>query len=407
MHAKAYGSSIMYDQIREDIFFIIFYTLVTAMALMASCYLLFRDGNAFAADITPPLRLRRWVAAFFASIALNHAWYMPILFLNSSDDVMMTDLIGGLLDCMTFFPLAIIVLLAMLQDRKRPLWPVAAMMAPIIAGGVLGVAARSYALLPIVYVYFLLMCIGLFIYMVRALKQYGRWLRDNYADLEHKEVWQSFVVLAIILLVFGLYAFTGQGPAYQYGMQVIIAMLICYLLWRVETLSDLSIQLAPAESEAGIRETGNQGDMTLIQALPQNQATCPPDSRSPDSLEAKSDSQTNRDNIGTLLQQHCIDTQLYLQHDLNLSQLAQAIGTNRTYLTNYFVSQGITYNTYINNLRIQYFLSHYHEAVASKRFFTAQELAHESGYQSYSTFSLAFKNRMGQTVTAWMRDSAR
>ena len=31
--------------------------------------------------------------------------------------------------------------------------------------------------------------------MVRALRQYGRWLRDNYADLEHKEVWQSFVVL--------------------------------------------------------------------------------------------------------------------------------------------------------------------------------------------------------------------
>ena len=80
------------------------------------------------------------------------------------------------------------------------------------------------------------MCIGLIIYMVRALRQYGRWLRDNYADLEHKEVWQSFVVLAIILLVFVIYVFTSKGTFYQYAMQVIVLVLIGYLLWRVETL---------------------------------------------------------------------------------------------------------------------------------------------------------------------------
>ena len=84
------------------------------MAMLASCYLLFRQGNAFAKDVTPPARLRRWTAAFFAILALNHVWYMPIFFLSSSEDIMMTDLIGGLLDSMTLFPVAIIVLLAML-----------------------------------------------------------------------------------------------------------------------------------------------------------------------------------------------------------------------------------------------------------------------------------------------------
>ncbi len=34
---------------------------------------------------------------------------------------------------------------------------------------------------------------------VRALIQYGRWLRENYADLEHKEVWQSLLFLACVL----------------------------------------------------------------------------------------------------------------------------------------------------------------------------------------------------------------
>ena len=231
----------MYDQIREDILFIILYSVVTAMAMMASCYLLFRQGNAFAKDVTPPVRLRRWTAAFFAALVLNHVVYMPIFFLSSSEDIMTIDLIGGFLDCMALFPVAIIVLFAMLQDHRRPLWPVAAMFVPLIVGGAFGVAVRSYVLLPVVYVYFLLMCIGLIIYMVRALRQYGRWLRDNYADLEHKEVWQSFVVLAIILLVFVIYVFTSKGTFYQYAMQVIVLVLIGYLLWRVETLSDLSI----------------------------------------------------------------------------------------------------------------------------------------------------------------------
>ena len=122
----------MYDQIREDILYIMLYAVVTAMAIIASCYLLFRRGNAFAPDITTPARLRRWTAAFFASLALNHMWYMPIFFHISSEDTMMIDLIGGLLDSMILFPLAIAVLLAMLQDSRRPLWPVAVMAAPLV-----------------------------------------------------------------------------------------------------------------------------------------------------------------------------------------------------------------------------------------------------------------------------------
>ena len=43
----------------------------------------------------------------------------------------------------------------------------------------------------------------------------------------------------------------------------------------------------------------------------------------------------------------------YLQHDLTLSQLAKVIGTNRSYLSQYFVTQGITYNTYIYANKIQ------------------------------------------------------
>ena len=357
----------MYDQIRGDTLFIILYTLVTAMAMMAGCYLLFRQGNAFARDVTPPARLRQWTAAYFAAAALGHLWYMPIFFLNSSEDIMRIDLVGGLLDSMTIFPLAIIVMLNMLQDRRRPLWPIAVMIAPFVVGCVFSVATLSYALIPMIYVYLMLLSICIFIYMVRATRQYGRWLRDNYADLEHKEVWQSFVVLAFILMLIVFYAFVSEGPLFQYAMQVIGIVLIGYLLWRVETLSDLSIPV------------NDTADNALSLSV--------------------------RNNIGPLLKKCCEEPQLYLQYDISVTQLAQQIGINRSYLSKYFALQGISYNAYINGLRIQHFVNLYHESVAKHQPVTAQQLAHQSGFHSYSTFSAAFKQSMGMTVTEWMRVS--
>ena len=378
----------MYDQIREDPLYIMLFAVVIAMAMMASCYLLFRRANAIAPDVTPPLRLRRWTAALFASLALGHMWYMPLFFLTSPEDVRSYDLVGGLLDSMTVIPLEIAVLFVMLQDRQRPLWPIAVMLAPIIVGNAFSAATHSYDLLVGLYVYFsaatlsydfmlglyvyaLLMCMGLMIYMVRALRQYGRWLRENYADLEHKEVWQSFVVLAIIMLAFVIYAFTSEGVVYQYAMQLINIVLICYLLWRVETLSDLSIsqQQSQLAAELASVESEDADHDELPQAI--------------------------LDKIRTSLQQHCIDTQLYLQHDLTISQLAQAIGTNRTYLSQYFSSQGLTYNAYINDLRINHFVSLYRENVAAQRSFTVYQLAKESGYSSYSTFCGIIKRKTG------------
>ena len=159
----------------------------------------------------------------------------------SGDNVKLCYLVGALLDCMTVGPLAIVILFAMLQDRRRPLWFVAVMFAPPVIIMALCVAYHSDALMPIFYSYVILLIIGLIIYVVCAVRQYGRWLRDNYSDLEHKEVWQSFVVLAAISLALGLYTFDIAGLAYEFAIQMLDIILTCYLLWRVETLSDLSI----------------------------------------------------------------------------------------------------------------------------------------------------------------------
>lgn len=360
----------------DNITYMTLYGASAMLSLTACCYLLLRRANAFAPNVTSPVRLRRWAAALFASMTLSHVWYMPEFYFSSAEDILLCNLVGATLDFMTLVPIGIIVLLSMLQDRRRPLWPVCVAVAPLAVITMLCAATCSITLLPVLYAYYLLLGISLILYMVREVRQYSIWLRDNYADLEHKEVWQSFVVLTVILLFFGIYTLDPYYHVIKYTMQINNMILVCYLLWRVETLSDLGVTRSlPLTSEEAADRKTMEDDLSL----------------------------TIADKIGPLLQRNCIDTQLYLQHDLTLFQLAKAIGTNRYYLSQYFSRQGTTYNAYINGLRIQHFLNLYRKAVADRHPFTAQQLATDCGFHNYRTFSNAFKNQTGQTVTGWIK----
>ena len=413
-------------QIAPDILLLIMlYATGMTTAFIASLYLLLRRSNAFAPDITPPVQLRRWTAAFFAIIGLGHLWYLPAVIFTRSDAVMLTMLIGGLLDCLVVIPLAIVVMLCMLQDRRRPLWPVGVMMAPLIVGALVCIVTRNDALIPWLRLYFLPLGIGLAVYMVYAVWQYGRWLRDNFADLEHKEVWQSFVAIASILLMFGYYVSGASGMAYECIIQVGCIALVCYLLWRVETLQNLETH-QPHPQPLPVREgseyssseksddkhttpllVGEKSAEEVSTPLPAGEKsdakhTTPLPHREGPGVGLSGVGLLDPDDIELLLKQRCEDTQLYLQHDLTVGQLAHALGTNRTYLSQYFARKDTTYNAYIHELRIRHCVRVYHEAAAAGRIVTAQQLATESGYRNYKTFSLAFRQRMHQSITAWM-----
>ena len=380
----------MYQQILEDAIFVMLYAVVTVLAALGCVYLLFRRGNAFAADVTPPLRLRRWAAAFLAVIALGHVWYWPTMAFSSSEAVERWMLIGGLLDCLLTIPVALVVMLCMLQDKRRPLWPVWLAMVPLVIMMGVSIANRSEALLPWMQGYFLLAVIGFTVYMVREVQRYGRWLRDNYADLEHKEVWQSLLVLAVIMFLL-VYFVTGYGSiTYEYIIQVSGLLLIGHLLWRVETLQDLNL---PISSE----------NIVVADATPIDDSDAMDTMIATEEKEEADASLSVRNNIGPLLRQHCEEPQLYLQYDLSLTQLATLIGVNRSYLSKHFALQGITYNAYINDLRIRHFVSLCQERAAAHQPVSVQQLSLESGFRSYSTFNGAFKQVMHTTATEWLR----
>jgi AraC-like DNA-binding protein len=174
-------------------------------------------------------------------------------------------------------------------------------------------------------------------------------------------------------------------------VQLLNFLIVSFVLWRVETLQELN---AEGDSDAA--------DVTQTAPVFQTNAL---DGKGENLSRLSSTALTTT--ITRLLREHCEEPRLYLRHDLTLAQLAEAVGTNRTYLSQYFAQQGITYNAYINRLRIDHFVELYRDATGrpqpSGSTVTAQSLAWQSGFKSYSTFGVAFKRFMGQTVSEWMK----
>lgn len=360
----------------HDLLFLMLYGGVAMFAIVAGIYLWLRRSNAIASDVTPPRALRRWTAAFFLMAAMSHVWWYVIGVYWLTDDRLIRNIVCIMLDHITLVPLVMVLLLRMLQDRRRRIWPWAATQLLVIGGAAVGIATHNELGLDLMHNCQVAIIVLFVSYYIYALIQYSRWLKDNYADLDHKEVWQSLLFAIVLMIFYQAYSTNPGSMPREFLSQLITLVIIAFLLWRVETLQQLDAR-----------------------------DTITPD----DALEDDDVDNTSVGiplNIGSLLEQHCEATQLYLQHDLTLQQLATAIGTNRTYLSQYFAQQNITYNSYINSLRIKHFMRLYRNSITSLRPATATELAQQSGFRSYSTFAVAFKQFNGQTVTAWMKDQS-
>ena len=303
--------------------FLILYGGIAMLALVAGLYLWLRRSNAITLDVNPPQALRQWTAAFLITAALSHVWWYVLGVYWLVDDRLVRNITAVTLDYITLVPLVIAMLLRMLQDRQRRIWPWAIAQIPIAMFGTMGIVKHDVFYGLEMTHYCQMVVIIIFVtYYIHALKQYGRWLHENYADLEHKEVWQSLLFVVVLFVVYEFYSTNPGEIEKEFIAQFNTLFIIAFLIWRVETLQELD---AKEESSAGSKTEINNAYISIPT------------------------------NIGDLLQEHCEASKLYLLHDLTLVQLGKTIGINRTYLSTYFSQQGISYNAYINRLRITHF----------------------------------------------------
>lgn len=95
------------------------------------------------------------------------------------------------------------------------------------------------------------------------------------------------------------------------------------------------------------------------------------------------------------LERMMVEEKLYLIPTLSLADLTTKIGTNRTYLSDYFCNvKHVTFYDYINEMRIRLASL---PMMAEHREYTMEHIAAASGFNSLSTFRRAFKKFTGKT----------
>ena len=378
----------------QNVLFIMLYGGALLLAVVAAAYLWFRSGNAFHRDLESPHELRRWAAAFLGAVAASHVWWYVLGIHWLTDDRLVRNIVAITLDRISFVPLMMCILLRMLQDRRRLLWPVTAAMVPFVVVAVVSLTLHYAAFEWFIEVYSLLLGLSFLIYYVYAQRQYERWLRDNFVDLEHKELWRSLLLLACILLVYVVYTTNEGALATETLAQLLTLVIIGFVVWRVETLQALPPATPCMEGSIYSQEPKtNYGQVEVTANDEQAKDVSTP--------------LPNREGsgMGLLLYRHCEVPMLYVHYDLTLTQLAEAIGTSREELNAWFAEQGENYNTYINRLRIDHFCHLHRQVSAAGRSISVFDLAYQCGYRSYSSFTSAFRQRMGMAVTEYVRRS--
>lgn len=223
-----------------DPFFMALYGGTALLTLVAALYLLLRRSNAIAPDVCSSRMLRRWTAAFFLASALSHVWWYVLGTVWLTDDRLVRNLTAIMLDHLTLVPLVLAVLLSMLQDRRRPVCPWWLTQVPVVVMGAVGIVRRDVFWGYTLAHYWQVAVIAAFVvYYVFAVRRYGRWLLDNFADLDRKEVWQSLVFALALFAAYEVYTTNAGDLMREYLAQVLTLVIVGFLVWRVETLEEL------------------------------------------------------------------------------------------------------------------------------------------------------------------------
>lgn len=204
---------------------------------------------------------------------------------------------------------------------------------------------------------FVLYGIGVSAATVHYITLYNKFLRAHYSYEENVNLRWLYAVLLTFLLLMLVYAVcsiynTLPGDRIYVAGSIVGWAMICYFIRNQESVL---YELEAARSE----ETGDGPDDAAAEDAP---------------------------DLGRLIEERFIAPQLYLNPQLKLGDMAQAIGTNRTYLSQYLNKVLKTsFYEYVNTLRLEHALR-----LIEHSQYSIKSIAAIAGFNSYSTFRRTF-----------------
>ena len=244
--------------------------------------------------------------------------------------------------------------------------------------------------------------LGLYAYITlwRECKKKEKHIENNYSyveDISPQWVMKCLTALLICLICWELIFFwedTWLGDAIFYLLTIFIWSYI-----QRETMGKREIKDWQGKfKKNGEVEGGMDGEGTQVGCGEGMQAES-------GELDKSAQNKELKEKLDRLM----TEEQIYLNPHLNISDLAKALGTNRTYLSSCMNNElGKTFYVYINELRLDYAISlmavnNSEECLNDDRAYSLKEIAEKSGFNSISTFNRQFHARYRMSPSTWMQ----
>jgi AraC-like DNA-binding protein len=204
----------------------------------------------------------------------------------------------------------------------------------------------------------------IFLLWLRDVRRYARYIRESYSNIDEIDIsWLRvvawfFVSCQLLWVVISII---------RHPLTDCLYYILCIVLWQITLEHVLRQRTITIEESPKPTSPNDVREYSFAQSLPAI-------------IESE---------------------ELYLNPTLSIKDLATRIGTNRTYLSDYFTHvQQTTFYDYINHLRIE---KKSIPLMQQHLEYTLEQIATESGFQSISTFRRSFQKLKGVTPSEYRK----
>ncbi|WP_288591862.1 AraC family transcriptional regulator [uncultured Prevotella sp.] len=237
---------------------------------------------------------------------------------------------------------------------------------PFVVVSLLYVLTQNHLFYMLLWVLSLAYGLWCIVWMIHDLPRYHRWLKNEYSYQENinlhwlRGVTLLFFIILCIWVVDCIYPSTLIDTIYILS-SLVGWMVVCYFINRQELVIKEVIDSLPTETAEPLTHAAADGETE----------------------------ESDNERIQLLSEQleklFTVD-KVYLEPRLRLVDLAQKLGTNRTYLSNFFNKERqTTFYEFVNGYRISH-----SENLLTTTDYTLDVVAELSGFNSLSTFRRAF-----------------
>lgn len=276
--------------------------------------------------------------------------------------------------------------IARLTSVSRPRVHWALMLLPAIVCSLLSfllgfLGKDQWALLLCVKIIFSIEVVFTLVFGVVRLREFRRTVANFYADTEGREL-RSVGLMLTLLLATSAISFVanliGRDAFYGSSLLLVPSVIFSALLYSICYIGHLPV----FDSASFQKEIINEKE-------------------EPEEVQEESAENSFRmEQLMKAIVAVMENDRLYLQHGLKITDLAAAVGSNRTYVSNCInKNMGTTFSDYVSSYRIKAAIALLEEAPEA---FNIETVGWKSGFSSRSQFWRSFKKETGMSPSEWL-----